>query len=116
MSYSNNPEQDAARQIDAVAKDDEARQALRSAIRDDIRTAFNEHVRVVGPSNVPLKHPVYMQTVLEAAQDLIMVDKIGDMFAAVLHLSNCPYVQAMREAMAKEYDEMWGDDLVEGEM
>lgn len=124
MTYSTNPEQDAARHIDAAASEDEARQALSSAYKDQIMTAFTEDCIELGPKNAALPYPKLEGSfwlnderyVLSEATDLILDDKILPIFAKILQYSDCPHVSELRKAMGEEYARMWVDDLVEGEM
>lgn len=124
MSYSDNPEHDAARHMDSVAQDDEARRALASAYRDDIMTAFTKYCIYLGPENTALPYPkdgvmrswVSDRNVLGEATDLILDEKIMHIFAKVLQYSDCPHVSELRKAMGEEYARMWVDDLVEGAM
>lgn len=83
-------------------------------------TAFTAKTRDVGPNNAVLMKPKRdsweFTTVYEQALDLLMYEQIGELFAKVLHLSDCPHVSELRKAMGEEYASMWVDDLVEGEM
>lgn len=122
MTYSTNPEQDAARLIDAAASEDEARQALSSAYKDQIMTAFTKDCIELGPDDAVLPYPkvagMYFtrRYVIDEATELILDDKILPIFAKVLQYSDCHHVSELRKAMGEEYNRMWNDDLVEREM
>lgn len=119
MSYTANPELDAARHEDAMEAAQEASASKYQQVASDIRCLFAEQVMAVplmcltaplvnsgmfGRANFPIP-------VIEAIDDSLTYDKPHDALMAVIAQSKCPLVAQLREALAQHWIDQHAKDL-----
>lgn len=109
MSYSSDPVLDAARHYDAIAAENEAIEDLEIAAREEITDTLTKHIRTTKALTLPAVHfgksRVEYVPIAEVIQDEIGFGKPFEALMQALHKSDCPFVSAIRLAIAESYAE-----------
>ena len=117
MSYSSDPVLDAARHYDAIAAENEAIEDLEIAATQEIMDTLTKQIRTATNLTLPAVH--YGKSIVESVSiSEVIQDEIGfgapfDAIMQCLHKSDCQYVAAIREAIAKSYADSTATEIAQ---